>query len=76
MLLILFLSIAYYFIHNLIKPLKDLTNATKKVLNGEFDVNINSYSNDEVGILASSFNTTINVLHEKMNYINALAYKD
>ena len=70
------ISIANYFIRNLIKPLKDLTNATKKVLNGEFNVNINSYSNDEVGILAQSFKTTIAVLYEKINYINALAYKD
>ena len=76
LLLGVFLVISYYFIRNLIKPLKDLTNATKKVLNGEFDVNINSYSNDEVGVLANSFKTTITVLHEKMNYINALAYKD
>lgn len=76
LLLILFLSIANYFIRNLIKPLKDLTNATKKVLNGEFNVNIDSYSNDEVGILAQSFKTTIAVLYEKINYINALAYKD
>ena len=76
LLLILFLSLAYYFIHNLIKPLKDLTNATKKVLDGEFDVNIDSHANDEVGVLADSFKTTINVLHEKINYINALAYKD
>lgn len=76
LLLIVFLIIAYYFIHNVIKPLKDLTNATKKVLNGEFNVNINSYSDDEIGVLANSFKTTIDVLHEKMNYINALAYKD
>ena len=75
-LLIIFLFIAYYFISNVIKPLKNLTKATKKVLNGEFDVDINSNSNDEVGVLANSFKTTISVLHEKMNYINALAYKD
>jgi diguanylate cyclase (GGDEF)-like protein len=76
LLLIVFLFIAFCFIHNVIKPLKDLTKATKKVLSGEFDVDINYYSNDEVGILAESFKTTISVLHEKMNYINALAYKD
>ena len=76
LLLIIFLFIAYCFIRNVIKPLKDLTNATKRVLNGEFNVSINSYSNDEIGVLANSFKTTISVLHEKMNYINALAYKD
>lgn len=75
-LLIIFLFIAYCFIRGVIKPLKNLTNATKKVLNGEFNVNINSYSKDEVGVLANSFKTTISVLHEKMNYINSLAYKD
>ncbi len=75
-LLIVFSFIAFLFIRSVIKPLKDLTNATKKVLNGEFNVNIKSYSNDEVGVLANSFKTTIFVLHEKMNYINALAYKD
>ncbi len=76
LLLIVFLFIAYYFIHNLIKPLKDLTAATKKVMNGEFDIDINANTNDEVGVLANSFKTTISVLQEKMDYINALAYKD
>jgi diguanylate cyclase (GGDEF)-like protein len=75
-LLIIFLMISYYFIRNVIKPLKDLTNATKKVLNGEYNVNIDYTSNDEVGVLAKSFKKTITVLHEKMNYINALAYRD
>lgn len=75
-LLIIFLIISYYFIRNVIKPLKDLTNATKKVLNGEYNVNIDYTSNDEVGVLAKSFKKTITVLHEKMNYINALAYRD
>ena len=47
----------------MIKPLKNLTKATKKVLNGEFDVDINSNSNDEVGVLANSFKTTISELY-------------
>ena len=75
-LLIIFLIISYYFIRNVMKPLKDLTTATKKVLNGEYNVNIDYTSNDEVGVLAKSFKKTITVLHEKMNYINALAYRD
>ena len=76
LLLALFMIISYCFIHSIIKPLKDLTSATKKVLDGEFDININTNATDEVGVLAHSFKQTISVLHEKMDYINALAFKD
>ena len=76
LLLIVFMIIASCFTYNVIQPLKELTTATEKVLNGEYDVNINTHSNDEVGILANSFSTTIKIIHEKMDYINTLAFKD
>ena len=75
-LLAIFIFITYYFTRNVIKPLKDLTAATKKVLEGEYDIHVESNSNDEIGVLANSFNKTITVIHEKLDYINALAFKD
>jgi diguanylate cyclase (GGDEF)-like protein len=76
LLLFIFMLIAFCFTYNVIQPLKELTTATKKVLNGDYDINIDTYSNDEVGVLANTFNTTIKIIHEKMDYINALAFKD
>ena len=76
LLLLIYIFVTFIFTYNVIQPLKELTNATKKVLNGDYNININSSSNDEVGILAESFNTTIKIIQEKMDYIKTLAFKD
>lgn len=76
LLLIFTILIMFFITRNIIKPLKKLTYATEKVQNGDFNISIDSETNDEVGLLSKSFQKTINILNEKMNYINGLAFKD
>ena len=44
------------------RPLQNLTQAVKKVANGNLDINVTVKSNDEIGTLAQSFNDMISKL--------------
>ena len=54
---IIFSGLAIYFISKkiIIKPLKVINNATKKIANGEIGNRVNVSYDDEVGELAESF---------------------
>lgn len=58
------------------RPLKDLTQAAKKVAGGDLSVSIECRTQDEVGVLAKSFEQTVRSLKQHMDYINKLAYTD
>lgn len=57
---ILFFVITVYLgtllVRRLTRPLKTMTEAAKKVSEGDYSVRVLDYSNDEIGQLASSFN--------------------
>ncbi len=57
-LLILFISIwiGFYLSKKITEPVINLVKGTEKIASGELDININSESNDEIGMLISSFN--------------------
>jgi two-component system nitrogen regulation sensor histidine kinase NtrY len=57
-LLVLFISIwvGFYLSKKITEPVIDLVKGTEKIAAGELDININSESNDEIGMLISSFN--------------------
>jgi two-component system nitrogen regulation sensor histidine kinase NtrY len=57
-LLILFISIwvGFYLSKKITEPIINLVKGTEKIASGELDVNINSGSDDEIGMLISSFN--------------------
>lgn len=63
-------------IQHIVGPLKELTEAAVKIADGDFDVEINCQSTDEIGTLARSFQKTAASLKEYVGYINGLAYKD
>ncbi|MBQ7918361.1 MAG: diguanylate cyclase [Lachnospiraceae bacterium] len=63
-------------IQHIVRPLKELTLAAVKIADGDFDVEINCQSTDEIGTLAKSFQKTAASLKEYVGYINGLAYKD
>lgn len=48
----------------IIKPIENLSNATKKVAEGNFDVNINPIRDDEIGELTKNFNDMVKELSE------------
>lgn len=60
----------------MIRPLKQLTEAARKIANADLEVDIECKSKDEVGILAQSFQQTAEHLRHYIDYINRLAYTD
>lgn len=58
------------------RPLKELTQAAKKVAEGDLDVSIECKTRDEVAVLASSFEQNIRSLKKHIEYVNKLAYTD
>ncbi len=65
----------------IVKPLIELTDATKKIAAGDLNVHITTDSTDEIGILADAFRKTLKVLPDHMykdpltGIRNSAAYK-
>lgn len=57
------LIIGYLNIENMVKPIKELTNAAKLISKGDFSQKINVYTNDEIEILSNTFNKMSNRLN-------------
>lgn len=55
------------------KPLNFMVRAAEKIADGDLDITINIDSEDEVGILAKSFNRMTNNINEIMTNINSAA---
>ena len=60
----------------LIKPLRELDKAAKRIADGDLDTEIKWHSWDEVGMLAESFRRTTSALRRNNRYIKELAYCD
>lgn len=56
--------IVYFIIRQMFKPVQRLTDSTKEVAKGNWDISIDYTSNDEIGILAQSFNRMVRSLRE------------
>ncbi len=65
-----------FFTRKLIRPLRELNIAAKKIAEGSMDVSISYHSEDEVGTLAESFRQTVRHLRKYIAYINDQAYHD
>lgn len=78
LLLIAALSVALtvMFTRRLVRPLKELNVAAKKIASGDYSVTISNQTKDEVGTLADSFQKTVDSLQKYITYINGLAYRD
>lgn len=60
----------------IVKPLKELNTAAKKIAEGDLSISLTQQTKDEVGTLSDSFQQTVNHLQKYINYINSLAYRD
>lgn len=60
----------------IIRPLKELNEAAKKIAEGDLSIALSHQTKDEVGTLADSFQQTVNHLQKYIDYINGLAYRD
>lgn len=61
---------------SIIRPLKELTEASKQIATGNFKVTLLTKSKDEVGELSSSLQQTVDCLRVYMDRISDLAYTD
>lgn len=52
----------------IINPITELVLATSKVAHGDFNINIEKKSNDEVGVLANSFNNMSNEIQNLLSH--------
>ncbi len=59
-----------------VRPLRYLTDAAKRIAAGNLDVSIQCNSKDEIGVLAESFEKTVSSLKHYIDYFNHLAYTD
>lgn len=60
----------------LVRPLRELNEAAKKIAAGDLSVTLTHETKDEVGTLAESFQQTVVHLQKYISYINGLAYRD
>ncbi|MCK4691716.1 MAG: HAMP domain-containing protein, partial [Desulfuromonadales bacterium] len=56
---------AYTLSNSIVKPLLSLTEGTKQMIQGNFSTQVAVSSNDEVGVLADSFNTMVEELNSR-----------
>ena len=73
---VLSVVITVYMTRRLIQPLRELNEAAKKIAAGDLTVSLTQPTKDEVGMLAESFQQTVEHLQKYINYINGLAYRD
>ena len=71
-----FVLVTILIANTIIRPLKELNQAAQSIAQGNWDVDLNIKSNDEVGALAESFFETAKQLRIRINYINNLAFTD
>jgi len=69
-------ALTVLFTRRLIRPLKELNEAAKKIAEGDLSVTFSNQTKDEVGTLADSFQKTVDSLQKYITYINGLAYRD
>lgn len=71
-------ALTVFMTRRLTRPLRELTEAAKKIAAGDLSVNLMQQAGDkdEVGKLAESFQQTVEHLQKYINYINGLAYRD
>lgn len=72
LLIIIVGGIAFYIGHSIVASLSYLIEGTKRILNGDLNVQINEVKADEIGLLTSSFNKmTENLKHSQAEILAA-----
>ena len=74
--LILSIALTIYVTGLVVRPLRYLTDAARRIAAGNLEVSIQCNSKDEIGVLAESFEKTVSSLKHYIDYFNHLAYTD
>ena len=64
------------FTKKIVRPLRELNEAAKKIAAGDLSISITKQTQDEIGTLTDSFQQTVSHLQKYITYINGLAYRD
>lgn len=59
------LIFTYFYSTKILTPIRELTNAAERIKKGNLDQNVEVYTGDEIGKLASTFNSMAEELEEK-----------
>lgn len=73
---LIFWAFTTYMTSQIIRPLKALTAASKRIAEGEWSVDIECNTKDEVCTLTKSINKMAHKLKEHVSEINHMAYRD
>jgi len=68
---LLALVIAYFIIRIITRPINEIKKVAEQVAEGDLDVTINKYYNDEVGALSDAFKIMTDNLNDVMSNINS-----
>lgn len=68
--------ITIHFTTIIVKPIKHLTEVSKRIAAGELDAVIECNTKDEIGILAARYSDTVKMLKKYIDKINKQAYTD
>lgn len=69
-------AITYFIIRSFLKPLNELTEASKQLSDGHFEVNLSYTKNDEIGQLSKTFGIMSASLKRYYDHFHNLAYTD
>ncbi|MBR1738121.1 MAG: diguanylate cyclase, partial [Firmicutes bacterium] len=69
-------AVTYYLIKSFLDPLRELTEASKKLADGNFDVHMHYTKDDEVGQLSKTFELMSASLKKYYDHLHNLAYTD
>jgi len=61
---------SYIYLRKILKPITSLTNMTLKVANGNYNIQSDIKSNDEIGVLAKQFNTMVKTIKDNMDNLD------
>lgn len=74
--LVLFIIFTVFVTRRMIRPLEELTEASQKLAEGRWDIEVNCKTNDEISTLTNSIKVMSDKLKAYVDEVNSLAYKD
>ncbi len=74
--LVLFTAAAVLLVNHIIRPLHSLTDASRSIAEGNYNVKLDYQGEDEVGVLTAAFQQLVDHLRIYISDLNSKAYRD
>lgn len=65
--------VAFFIIHSIVKPVRELNQASAKIAEGDLDVTVTCKSRDEIGTLSKNISLTVARLRDYIGYIEEIS---